>query len=175
MARIKLFPGDKIRQSRLSNITIIVHIYHGNLSDNEDVNTDGHPHPRRMDSSQFEAFPPQFGCIYYGPIPCFAGGAPHFAMVRTRRFEGFSGNTLALSPITSKQPDAAALKYCLELPHETLPVAYTAGTAIRKLSWILLPMTIRIPMAHLRGGMESIQRLRADLLDAAGILLDKLR
>gem|GEM_PF-3500697 len=152
-----------------------MHIHQGDLSDSEDYNVDKRIHARGIDPSSFEAFPPRFGCIYYGPTPCFAGGAPHFAMVRTRRSEAFSGNTVSMSPITSKQPDAAALRYCLELPHETLPVKYTAGTAIRKLSWILLPMAIRIPMSHLRVGMESVQRLRAELLEDAGILLDKLR
>ena len=149
-------------------------IYDDHQDGNADV--DGSSRlPTRMRAPWFEALPPQFGCIYYGPIPCFAGGTPHFAMVRTRRSEGFSGNTVAVSPITSKRPDEAALRYCLELPHETLPVVYKAGTAIRKLSWILLPMAIRVPMAHLRGGMESVLRLHGGLLEEAGTLLDALR
>ncbi len=121
-----------------------------------------------------EAHPPLFGCIYFGPIPCFAGGAPHFAMVRTRRAEGFSGNTVAFSPITSRCPDAAALKYCLELPHETLPIAYKAGTGVRKISWVLLPMIIRVPMSHLRSGMDSVLRLNGELLSEAEVLLEAL-
>jgi len=125
-------------------------------------------------ASVFGAFPPLFGSVYYGPIPCFAGGAPHFAMVRTRRHEGFSGYTVAVSPITSRHPDQAAVKYCLELPHETLPIAYKAGTGVRKLSWVLLPMIIRVPMSHLREGMESVLRLKAELLQEAEVLLEAL-
>jgi hypothetical protein len=121
-----------------------------------------------------EAHPPLFGCVYFGPIPCFAGGAPHFAMVRTRRAEGFSGNTVAVSPITSRRPDPAALEYCLELPHETLPIAYKAGTGVRRLSWVLLPMIIRVPMSHLRSGMESVLRLKGELLSEAIELLEAL-
>jgi hypothetical protein len=95
-------------------------------------------------------------------------------MVRTRRHEGFSGYTVAVSPITSRHPDQAAVRYCLELPHETLPIAYKAGTGVRKLSWVLLPMIIRVPMSHLRDGMESVLRLKTDLLHEAEVLLDTL-
>lgn len=70
-------------------------------------------------------------------------------MVQSRN-EPFWGNSVALSPITSRRQDANSEKYCLEIPAGTLPGTDRGSGRLLKISWVLLPIILRVSLTDLR-------------------------
>jgi hypothetical protein len=116
---------------------------------------------------------PKFGSVYYGTLPCFAFGEPHFAMVQSRD-EPFWGSAVALSPITSRRQDANSEKYCLEIPAGILPSTDRGGGRVLKTSWVLLPIILRVSLSELRKSMRLELRLPEHLAHEAESKLLKI-
>ena len=113
---------------------------------------------------------PGFGSVYFGPLPCFAWGKPHFAMVQSDR----NSESVVLAPITSRKPDALSIKSCLGIPAATLPRRRIGGVASHFQSWVLLPIMLRVPVNHLRDNMSLEARLDDDLQSEAREILKRI-
>lgn len=111
---------------------------------------------------------PSFGSIYFGPLPCFAWGKPHFAMIQSDT----NSESVVFAPITSKQPDPLSLAYCLEIPPASLPKLRFGMTAYSK-CWALLPIMLRVPLHHLRDKMRLEVRLHEKLTAQARQILKR--
>jgi len=117
---------------------------------------------------------PRFGSVYFGPLPCFAFGKPHFAMVQSRVDEDFWGHSVAMSPITTKQQDVGSLDKCLEIPPGILPVSYRHGVKEQIASWVLLPIILRVPVNYLRDKLRYEVHLPSTLLSEAEAKLRRM-
>jgi hypothetical protein len=117
---------------------------------------------------------PSFGSIYFGNLPCFAFGKPHFAMVQSKD-ETFWGHSVAMSPITTRQQDVNSEEYCLQVPPGILPTPDWRGFKLQRVSWVLLPIILRVPLQHVRNSMRWELRLPENLQDEAESKLLKIR
>jgi hypothetical protein len=89
--------------------------------------------------------------------------------------ESFWGHSVAMSPITTCRQDEISEKYCLEIPPGSLPTSDRGGFRFQKVSWVLLPIILRVPLRQLRETMRWELRLRDDLLREAESKLLQMR
>jgi hypothetical protein len=95
-------------------------------------------------------------------------------MVQSRD-DPFWGHAVALSPITTCRQDANSEKYCLEIPAGTLPGTDTGGGRVLKVSWVLLPIILRVSLSDLRKTMRFELRLAEHLVHEAESKLLKIK
>ena len=132
------------------------------------------PSAKASDAMQPSVARPKFASVYFGTLPCFAFGQPHFAMVQSRD-EPFWGNAVALSPITSRRQDTNSEKHCLEIPAGILPSTDRGGGRVLKTSWVLLPIILRVSLSELRTSMRLELSLPEHLAHEAASKLLKIK
>jgi hypothetical protein len=93
---------------------------------------------------------PRFGSVYFGQLPCFGFGKPHFGMIQSQVGDAYWGHSVAMSPITTRQQDMDSEECCLEIPPGILPVPYRHGVKNTNTSWVLLPIILRVSLKDLR-------------------------
>jgi hypothetical protein len=89
--------------------------------------------------------------------------------------EPFWRNAVALSPITTCRQDANSEKHCLEIPAGTLPSTDRGGGRVLKISWVLLPIILRVSLSELRKSMRLELPLPEELVRVAESILLKIK
>lgn len=118
---------------------------------------------------QTDAPESRFGMVYYGPVPHFAEGKPHYAMVSELLTNPM--RRLRMAPITSKKRSG---KKIMTLPPGTLPPKKKGNQKREITSYVILSWRARYSMGHVQERMKYHKRLPDEKIEEARKILQQL-